>query len=203
MCGCLLTFAFLSSIVMISKLNEVKAMYLWIGIDVDEQLLSIKEKIAQAETDIGFKNSNLTLPLHISLKMSFEVDHSNYDAIYKTVTNYYQTLRPFKIEVDGIKNEGNIVWILMKPCDALNKIHDDLNTVLKEKYGIPLHEYDTDYKFHTTLFMDSDTDKINAAYDTVKNENVSSVLAAERFVIGRSETGALGTYKVIKTVSVG
>ena len=71
-----------------------------------------------------------------------------------------------------------------------------------KKYGVPLHEYDMDYKFHTTLFMDSDTDKMNAAYDAIKNEPVPKTLRADRFIIGTSPSGALGTYSVYKEIKI-
>jgi hypothetical protein len=74
--------------------------------------------------------------------------------------------------------------------------------MLKDKYGIPLHEYDLDFIFHTTLFMDGDKEKINAAHTLLGDLNLPETLEANTFVIGKSETGENGTYRVYKTVEV-
>lgn len=59
-----------------------------------------------------------------------------------------------------------------------------------------------DYKFHSTLFMDNDTEMIDKAYDLIRNEDLPSKLIANKFVIGTSESGKLGTYSVNKSVIV-
>ena len=46
-------------------------MYLWTAIDVDEPLEKLREKVAWAAQKAGIPNTALTLPLHISLKISF------------------------------------------------------------------------------------------------------------------------------------
>lgn len=49
-------------------------MYIFLEIDVDEQFTEVKSKANIIDKDIGFKNSYFTLPLHISLKVSFKID---------------------------------------------------------------------------------------------------------------------------------
>jgi 2'-5' RNA ligase len=177
-------------------------MYIWIGINVDEQLKIIKEKSFIIEKKLGFENSNFTLPLHISLKISFEVENSVYLNVIQTIAEYYQTLNAFEVDVKGIEKCEVVIWIRMFSNKSISKIHDDLNEILKNKYNVGLHEYDLDYKFHTTLFMDNDTEKIDKAYDLIRNEVLPSKLIANKFVIGTSESGKLGTYSVYKTVKV-
>ena len=50
---------------------------IWVGIGVDEQLQSVRERIAAVEERLALSNSNLTLPLHISMKMSFAVEEGS------------------------------------------------------------------------------------------------------------------------------
>lgn len=176
-------------------------MYIWLGINVDGQLGGIKEKAKEIDKELAFTNSCFTLPLHISLKMSFAVDGAKFPEIAADIENYYSSVEPFEIDVRGIENEQVIVWIRMHECERLNEIHDALNDLLLKKYGIGLHEYDTDYKFHTTLFMDSDGEKINAAFERVKDTPIPKRLVADRFVIGTSQSGALGTYSVYKEIT--
>lgn len=47
-------------------------MYIFLGIDVDNQFAEIKNKATIIDKNIGFKNSCFTLPSHISLKASFK-----------------------------------------------------------------------------------------------------------------------------------
>ena len=49
--------------------EQERAMFIWTGIDVDEQLAGIRDRVRQLEKEQGVTNSNLTLPFHISLKI--------------------------------------------------------------------------------------------------------------------------------------
>ena len=84
--------------------------------------------------------------------------------------------------------------------EEIETLATKLNMMLREKYGVPLHEYDLDFIFHTTLFMDDDAEKINAAHNLLGNVYLPETLIANTFVIGKSETGENGTYMVYKTV---
>ena len=178
-------------------------MYIWVGIDVDAQLPEIKKHAWQINDALVFENFCTTLPLHISLKMSFPIDDSRFEAVVAALCDYYATLKPFEIPVNGIDNEGCIIWIRMGECAELNRIHDDLNRILGDRFGVGLHEYDCDYKFHTTLFMDDDAKKIDAAYARIKNDALPQTLTAKWFVIGGSENGALGSYSVFRSILIG
>ena len=147
-------------------------MYIWLGINVNGQLLSIRQMAERIEGELVMGNSCYTLPMHISLKMSFDISEEKFNEVVEDVTRLLSSCEPFDVGVKGIENEEVIVWIRMKENDKLNSIHDALNELLLLKYRVPLHEYDADYKFHTTLFMDSDTDKLRVAYDRIKNEKL-------------------------------
>ena len=177
-------------------------MYIWVGINVDGQLSEIREATQKAESEIGVDNSNFTLPLHISLKISFKIEDELFDEVVQDIVEIYERVVPFDIFVDCIELHDNICWILMKPNENLISLSDEINALMLKKYSIPLHEYDLDYKFHTTLFMDNRCEKVSAGYEKIKNIKVPSRLRAEKFLIGTSETGALGTFKVYKEVDV-
>lgn len=175
-------------------------MYIWVGIDVDAQLPAIKKHAREINDDLVFKNFCTTLPLHISLRMSFLIENAIFDEVVETIADYYATIKPFEIPIKGIEDEGGIVWVRMDECAELGRIHDDLNRILGERFGVGLHEYDCDYKFHTTLFMSDEEEKIHAAYAQIKDDVLPQTLLAERFVIGGSESGELGTYSVFRTI---
>ncbi len=175
-------------------------MYLWIGIDVEDDLEALKIKTRKIEREIGFAHSNFTLPLHISVKISFPIKEHLREAIIDDILAYYHTLSPFALTPTGIECEDTIVWVRYKQSAALDKIHDALNALLHDRYGVGLHEYDLDYKFHTTCFMDENVEKIQRAYALIKDEPLPASVMASRFVIGYSESGALGTYRILHTV---
>ncbi len=178
-------------------------MYIWVGADVDGQLSKIKEITRKTEDEIGFAHSNFTLPLHISLKMSFCVDDDISGAAIDSIAELYDSFGRFEVTVKGIEHFGNIVWIRMCESEELNLIHDRLNGMLSEKYGVGLHPYDCDYMFHTTLFMDDDGQKVGAAYFRVKDAPLPEKLTIDKLVIGTSQSGDLGTYKVIRSCELG
>ena len=174
-------------------------MYIWVGIDVDRQLQEIKQKGLMVEKEIGFALSNFNMPLHISLKISFEVPEGKYGSISHDILNLFKNTGAFDIPVKSIENEGCIAWIRMGECPKLKKLSIKLNNMLLEQYGIPLHEYDTDYKFHTTLFIEQNTEMVRRGYEALKDFPLPATLRAERFSIGVSTEGKPGTYKICTT----
>lgn len=177
-------------------------MFVWCGVNVDSQLAEVKCVAREIEQNLHFQHSNFTLPFHVSLKMSFEVSKQTAEAVKNDLAEFFSQICPFEVEVDCIEYSQNICWIRMKECGELNAIHDKLNEFLLCKYGVPLHEYDCDYKFHTTLFMDDDVEKVREAYERVKNCPLPQKLCANVFDIGESPQGKLGTYKVVKEICV-
>ncbi len=177
-------------------------MYIWTAINVEEQLCELKKKVKEVESNVGIIDSVVNLPLHISLKISFSIDPSMQERVIDEISKYYSSISLFDIPVCNIERMGKIVWIRMKENEILSRIHSDLDKVMLEKFGVSPHEFDLDYKFHATLFMESDEVKVSSAYNKIKNEILPERLVANHFVIGSSETGAPGTYKVTHNIKI-
>lgn len=177
-------------------------MFVWVGIDVEDQLKEARVAVDGVFEKIDISNVTCQLPLHISLKISFEIENSLFDSVLEDIISIYKAQMPFEIEIKGIEKHENIMWIRMYSNDELEALATSLNMMLKEKYGIPLHEYDLDFIFHTTLFMDDDAEKINAAHHLLGDLALPEILVANRFVIGTSDTGENGTYRIFKTIEV-
>ena len=176
-------------------------MYIWVGINVEEQLKEVRCAVDGVFERIDISNVTCQLPLHISLKISFEIESSLLDNVLTDIIDIYNSQNPFEIKVKGIEKHENIEWIRIYSNDGLEALATEINIMLRDKYGVPLHEYDLDFVFHTTLFMDDDAKKINAAHNLLGNLDLPEKLVADTFVIGTSETGANGTYRVYKTVN--
>ena len=177
-------------------------MYIWVGVEVESQIAEIKKFAFEIEKKIGFENSNFTLPMHISLKISFPVPDAVAENVMKDIEKLYHSVTPFEIAVDKIECYENISWIRYKQNDKIDEIHDRLNAMLFEKYGVGLHEYDCDYKFHTTLFMENNEEKIRSAYETVKNVYLPEKISVNKLLIGVSKSGKLGSYRVVREVNI-
>ncbi len=173
-------------------------MYIWLAIDVNEQLNTLREKSAKVTQMLNSSNSALTLPFHISLRISFLVDDAISGAVIDRISKYYLTLSPFVISVQGIERKGNVVWIKMADNYELKKIHKDLVDILLMEYGVQPHDFDRSFIFHATLFMDNVGSKVDEAYSLFRQEMLPDKLMADKLVIGCSETGRAGEYRVVK-----
>ena len=176
-------------------------MFVWVGINIEEQLKETRRAVDGVFEKIDISNVTCQLPLHISLKISFNIENELFESVLNDIVSIYREQKPFEIEIKGIEKHENIMWIRMYSNEDLEALATSLNIVLKEKYNIPLHEYDLDFIFHTTLFMDDDAEKINSAHQLLGDFNLPQTLVANKFVVGKSETGENGTYRVYKTVS--
>ncbi|MBR2381204.1 MAG: hypothetical protein IKA84_01755 [Clostridia bacterium] len=175
-------------------------MFVWVGINVEEQLRETRMAVDGVFEKIDISNVTCQLPLHISLKISFEIENELFNSVLNDIASIYEAQKPFKIDVKGVEKHEDIMWIRMYSNAEIEALATALNMMLKEKYGIPLHEYDLDFIFHTTLFMDDDKEKINIARQLLGDLNLPETLVANTFVIGTSETGENGTYRVFKTI---
>ena len=97
-------------------------MYIWVGADVDSQLGEIKELTKKTEEALGLVHSSLTLPLHISLKISFCVDDRIADEVIDSISKIYETIQPFYVRTKKIENRGKLVWIRMKKSAKLDSV---------------------------------------------------------------------------------
>ena len=175
-------------------------MYIWVGINVEEQLKEVRSAVDGVFEKIDISNVTCQLPLHISLKISFEIENSLFENVLNDIIAVYNEQEPFEIKVKGIEKHENIEWIRMYSNEKIEALATSLNMMLRDKYGISLHKYDLDFIFHTTLFMDDNVEKINAAHRLLGDVALPQSLIANTFVIGTSETGKNGTYRVYRTV---
>jgi 2'-5' RNA ligase len=177
-------------------------MYIWLAIDVNEQLYHLRDKTVQLSKQLDSVNTALTLPLHISLRISFCVDDAIYDNVVKTIMEIYMKLSSFEMETSGIEKKENIIWLKIKENNQLKYIHQKVVDILYEEYNVEPHKFDREFLFHTTLFTDDNISKVNEAYKLLYMEEVPLRLVANRLIIGTSKTGLAGEYEVIKIIEI-
>ena len=176
-------------------------MHIWTGIDVDDQLRGLSLRRREIEREVGIISSVVTLPLHVSMKMSFPMADERAEAVIDSIDAFCRTLPPLEADVRDIENAGEIVWIRLIRNAALDDAHARLVDLLQTRFGVAPHPYDLDFLFHTTLFMDGDAEKISRAYEAVRGASLPPRLRLDSFVIGTSPEGVTGTYRIVRTLS--
>ncbi|MBR4237620.1 hypothetical protein IKQ02_04210 [bacterium] len=177
-------------------------MYLWFAVSVDDYYKELKEKAFKVNDELGIEFGAFNLPYHISLKISFEVEDIHAKKIINTAIEFFKTLKPFTVNSSYMENNGTILWIRYQDNEYLKYIGSTLNKILNEKYSIPYHEYDLDFIYHTTIFMNDDKSLINKGYERLKDFELPKELYINKFLIGSSEDGLPHTFKVIKEIKI-
>ncbi len=172
-------------------------MYLWLAIDVNGQLRQLRDEAEQCAKRLHSQNPALTLPLHVSLRISFFLDDTVWEAAVRRIERYYATLRPFSMEAQGIEKYGEVVWLKITENPALSKIHQELVALLFKEYGVLPHAFDKAFLYHASLFMDPDPARLDAAYALLRKMPYPEHLTADRLLIGCSQTGRAGEYRVL------
>ena len=176
-------------------------MYLWTAINVDDQLADLRRQSEAAARALGLPDAPFTLPLHVSLRISFPADDAAAPAILEDIRAYYRTLRPFAMQVSGVEDTGDIVWLRMKESEKLSAIHAHLCDTLAARYGVPPHPFDARFIFHATLLMTNAPGQSARGFEMLKNKPVPATLRADRFIIGASPSGAIGSYHVLEEIA--
>ena len=93
-----------------------------------------------------------------------------------------------EVTTNKIERNGNIIWISIKENNKLQQIHNKLDLLLLN-YGISKHEFDDNFMFHSTLFIDENEEKIKEMYDVIKDVDVSDNIKVDSIIMGESEDG--------------
>lgn len=174
-------------------------MYLWVAVDLEDQLQELRKELDRVECLICSNDPALTLPLHTSLKISFEVDDKYANEVRCAVREYFSTLKSFRIAPERVESMGNLTWIRMKESRELCGIHSELDLLMERKFGVPRHVFDRDFIFHATLFAAT----APARFEKILNlPKLPEFITARSFIIGSSRSGEAGTYSVDEIIAI-
>lgn len=88
-----------------------------------------------------------------------------------------------------------------KENGILRRLHNLLDRDLKRDFGIPQHIFDKAYFFHSALFLGSE-ERIRVARELMAGYPLPEKLEIDTFLLGVSETGKSGTYRVVREIKV-
>ena len=176
-------------------------MYIWCAIDIDEQVRKIRRAIEEICLKRNLKNPALTLPFHISLKISCEVKDQDFEAAVERIGSIFSGTDRFEVLPVGIEREGGIVWIRHQKNEQLCRLHDNFVELFSEEYGSKPHKFDLDFAYHTSLYVGEES-LAKEIYETMVGKAIPERIIADSFIIGCSESGKAGEYRVIKKYNI-
>ena len=174
-------------------------MYLWVGCKLPEAFeREIRQRCLALNEQVGLDTVAFELPQHISLKISFQTDRT--DEVLDDLAAFLAEQRPFSVRILHAEQAGNILWMTVAENDRLQRLHAQLDERLKDRFGIPQHEFDKCFLFHSTLFMDADAEKIGRMERLLADYPISRELPVDTFLLGMSETGKPGTCHIVREI---
>ena len=176
-------------------------MYIWIGCKLPADFENaLRGHCLAANRHIGLNTAAFSLPQHISLKISF--DTPEHEAVLEELTEFLSAQQSFQVRLGSSQRFGNILWLPAEENDTLLRLHAQLDELLENRFGIPRHEFDKAFLFHSTLFIDDRPAKLEAMAEAVRSFPLPPELQIDTFLLGVSNDGAPGSYRVVRTVKV-
>ena len=176
-------------------------MYIWLGCKLPvafEQ--EIRQRCLALNRNLGLDTAAFSLPQHVSLKISFSAEEP--EAVLQFLQEFLAGQQAFGVTVQAPEQVGNILWLPITDQPMLPRLHQQLDDLLTRHFGIPQHPFDKEFMFHSTLFIDPDPEKIAQMAALLQDEGFPRKLAVDTFLLGISESGAAGTYRVVKEIKI-
>ena len=176
-------------------------MYIWIACDISRELAELRKKCIEFNRDLHLSLVAFSLPQHVSLKISFEVEDTTAGEVIEALESYLSAQKSFKIYSPVPEIFSNILWLSFSQNEQLERLHRELDELLLSRFGVPRHEYDKCFKFHSTLFID-DGEYLAKMHERVSSLTIPSELLVDNFIIGISDSGKAGEYRVLKKITL-
>ena len=164
-------------------------MYLWVGCRLPEAFeQSIRSHCLALNETIGLNTVPFSLPQHISLKISFDAGEQ-YPQIIQWLETALISHSKFYVNLLPPEQTGNILWLPAAENPHLIQLHAMLDKELEDRFGITQHPFDKAFLFHSTLFMDENTQKLSQMASKLTSMTFPEPLQVDRFLIGISADG--------------
>lgn len=176
-------------------------MYIWIGCELPKEFeLDIRDLCLEASDGLRLDFSGFTLPQHISLKISFQAGET-YVPVLDYIEKLMQKEKRFYVNLREPEQAGSILWLAFRESGTLRRLHNILDRDLKDKFGVPQHLFDKVFAFHSTLAV-GDPGEVSALHQRLRNWKLPEKLEIRAFLLGISETGKSGTYRVVRRIEI-
>lgn len=177
-------------------------MYFWTALYIEDNLEEVRDQSIRISEETGVKCPLKFLPLHVSLKISFQIERERQEECMSMLKEYFSTIGPFSLDVEGYEHEHGVIWIRFKENQRLMEIHRHLDEMIETFFGVKPNELDAVFIYHCTLFMDEDS-KLDETMPLISKIPLPSKMLAREFLIGASEDGLPGTYSILSHSHLG
>lgn len=177
-------------------------MYIWIGCKLPEDFeREIRARCLALNEAIGLNTVPFSLPQHVSVKISFDAG-ARTDEIIEYLTCLLSEESQFYVNPISITREENVIWIPIGEQERLSLLHQKLDRKLEQRFGIPQHEFDKHYFFHSTLFIDRDAGKIRQMHEQLRTFPLPTSLPVDTILLGTSPDGRSDSYHVVREIKL-
>lgn len=176
-------------------------MYLWIGCKLPENFeKELRAHCLELNEKIGLDTTPFALPQHISLKISFDAGEQCQQIIQWLETEL-STESTFYVNLHSPEQMKHILWLPVADNSQLTTLHEKLDRELERRFGIPQHPFDREFLFHSTLFMDEDTNKLSQMATLLAPMTFPEPLLIDTFLIGLSADGK-SNFRIVREVNI-
>jgi len=174
-------------------------MYIWVGCKLPEDFeRRIRSLCLEQNKSLGLNTAAFSLPQHVSLKISFQSER------YKEILDYLEAFlsgqSPFSLHIRSAEQADNILWLPVEENQQLQQLHEQLDAQLEQDFGITQHEFDKCFLFHSTLFIDDDTEKLSQMCRRLEKLPIEQDLQVDTFLLGLSENNKPGEYRIVRQI---
>jgi 2'-5' RNA ligase len=177
-------------------------MRLFIAIDLPEEIINYISPI-QGSLDKNSAKLNLAKSSHLTLKFLGEVEESKVNSILKSLEGV--NFKAFNLETSKIGvfknwNYVNVIWLGLKECAELKKLHTDIEKSLSE------FNFKSDFDFHPHITLArvayvNDKDKLKENIESIKTEK--KMFEITEFILYKSTLTPTGPiYTKIKEFTI-
>ena len=178
-------------------------MYIWTGCLLPAEFQQELRSVCLAHNrDVGLDTTAFDMPQHISLKISLPIADEKAEAVFSFLESFLSREEPFYVNLLSPEVFRNILWLPVEENPTLRRLHDTLDKELLERFSVSPHSLDQCFFFHSTLFMDPDTDKLTRMEKLLSDLHLGKSLPVERFLLGYSPDGQPGTYAIRKEIKL-
>lgn len=164
-------------------------MFLWVALKLNETFAdNIRSKAKNINLKYKLDEKALELPAHISLKISFDILDNDKQLLISKMIELIKTYLPLTVSTSKIERNGSIIWFTFKENKTLVEIHNKLDLLLLN-YGISKHEFDDDFIFHSTLFIDENEEIVKEMFENLKEFDISDDIKIDSIIMGKSDDG--------------
>ena len=164
---------------------------------MESRMPETKRDIRKIASSLGREDLPcFSLPLHLSLKISFPVPDERAYAVRDAVRGIFADVKAFPVAFTGAERRGGLVWLRAEPSWELCTLHETLDRTLSEGFGVPQAPFDRCFLFHVTLFQGLTEEEASKALGAVNAAVLPMQVRAGSFLLGSSPDGAPGSWRV-------